>query len=99
MKHNHTPGPWYVQGSLISPTPTGKRFAIAEVFRDSVETAKANARLIALAPELAEALHRLTVVAERRDANLSDPVYVLDAKQDLQQAAREARAVLAKLEG
>lgn len=53
--NQHTPGPWYVHGSIISPTPTGKRFAIAEVFRDSIETANANARLIAAAPDLLEA--------------------------------------------
>jgi len=42
----HTPTPWYVNGSLIAPTRTGKRFAIAEIFRDNVQTAKANAAFI-----------------------------------------------------
>jgi len=45
-KGNRTPTPWYVNGSLIAPTRTGKRFAIAEIFRDNVQTAKANAAFI-----------------------------------------------------
>ena len=48
----HTPGPWYASGSYIEKTPSGHRFTIAEVFRHNVGQCKANARLIAAAPDL-----------------------------------------------
>ncbi len=58
MNSKHTPGPWARRGTHIhyQPNPGGYRFDIAEVFRDvESETAEANARLIATAPELLEA--------------------------------------------
>ena len=53
----HTPGPWQQNGSHIyGPDP--KRYGIAQLmYADPLES-DANARLIAAAPELLEALKR-----------------------------------------
>lgn len=114
MNTKHTPTPWKVLSKLtagkvaIVTTNEAPIQAVICIMDDrskacDVVDREANANRIVLCcnmhDELVDALHRLTVVAERREAMLSDPVYVLDAKQDLQQAACEARAVLAKLEG
>lgn len=74
METNHTPGPWIAE-EQFNPKESGYRttgriFAhtrhVASVHTaDSVREADANARLIAAAPALAEALRRLAAaVAE-----------------------------------
>lgn len=62
MTHTHTHGPWHItdEGSQIiiqtfSPHPTG---ALARIYRTD-ELAHSDARLIAAAPELLEALEML----------------------------------------
>jgi len=110
MNTKHTPGSLHatavLQGRIVGDeTATefdklflhGSNCTVATVYRP--QDARRLATCWNMHDELVDALHRLTVVAERRDTMLSDPVYVLDAKQDLQQAVREARAVLAKIEG
>jgi hypothetical protein len=55
MSAKHTPGPWKVRAS-----PHGKRYACVQIGRDeaytTLELEPADARLIAAAPELLEAL-------------------------------------------
>jgi hypothetical protein len=62
MNTPHPPGPWYVEhiGSrpYIVDQPT-KNFGIAEVHGITPETAEANARLLAAAPELLQSLQSL----------------------------------------
>ena len=81
-KHNHTPGTWHTNGTLVygQINPGGYKINIAEICREaSVEAVKANAALIASAPALlaerdaANELLALTqkaaiAVAEERDA-------------------------------
>ncbi len=63
LKNQFTPGPWRIAFETrieYGPYVAGKGFAVAEVFRDPVETGmpeeyKANARLIAAAPDLLDA--------------------------------------------
>lgn len=56
MKTSHTPGPWSIQGDKIINEETIQY--IADIRRDGEDDpeAQANARLIAAAPELLEAL-------------------------------------------
>ena len=93
-KQTHTPGPWYVVASGIcaSPTPQSGALYIAwhnvsSSYRDSGEQA-ANARLIAAAPALLEALKSLMGRFERTgEAWMGDP------------AMQQARAAIAQAEG
>jgi len=59
----HTPGPWYYAFGAVWKDPDAKTFRIAKMDRDTPETwppeRDANARLIAAAPELLEALKEL----------------------------------------
>lgn len=87
MSAKHTPGPWRItaQGKHVVSVEDGRICAAPE------HMAKwnwdANARLIAAAPELLEALELI--------AN-TDPV---EAALDPQRAVRVARAAIAKAEG
>lgn len=61
-----TPGPWFVNGPydfendlFIRATLDGENFDIASTYDDETGQAKANAQLIAAAPELLEALEKL----------------------------------------
>lgn len=58
----HTPGPWRVNGQRIEygPMVAGDGFAVAKIIRDPAEH-KANARLIAAAPALLEALEGMLI--------------------------------------
>ena len=70
---NHTPGPgdvkWEMAGQLIGPngekTP-GRygRYSICQAAMYSEETAEANARLIAAAPEMLEACEKIAALAD-----------------------------------
>ncbi|MGZ9981521.1 hypothetical protein ACXXCT_08635 [Bordetella bronchiseptica] len=67
MTTRHTPGPWKCQlaksgsGRLQVSGPRGEQIAI--LWRSSKDTTEANARLIAAAPEMFEALSVLYAVA------------------------------------
>lgn len=55
----HTPGPWMVDGEYVQTVPTREGFksTIARIdFVSAINMRKANARLIAAAPEMLEAL-------------------------------------------
>ena len=83
----HTPGPWHIGGrTILRPTLTifHKPFGLGDVAEVYEE---ANARLIAAAPELLEALKEIAD---------TDPV---DAALDPQRAVRIARAAIAKATG
>ena len=77
----HTPGPWYVQesdhpntGLLIKPIP-GQ--VVAEC--DPVPEMQANARLIAAAPELLEALKEAKYLIDQHYDPASDRVKLINA--------------------
>jgi uncharacterized NAD-dependent epimerase/dehydratase family protein len=102
-KHKHTPGPWtalpeecdkpYVR---IRGTRLGWRFKIANVMNAGyddppereVEETRANAALIAAAPELLEALQEVFMIGDR----LVSDVYGYEFKE-------KARAAIAKATG
>jgi hypothetical protein len=59
----HTPGPWFVNGPydhtndlFIRATVDGENFDVASTYDDETGNAQANAKLIAAAPELLDAL-------------------------------------------
>lgn len=104
METKHTPGPWEVfSNSFIeagvraanNPYGTDFEFRIAEVsgdWRDEPKggAAAANARLIAAAPELLEAL---TAMVDAHDRWLGSD------RPDAKEAMKRARAAIAKAEG
>lgn len=71
MNTKHTPGPWMIFqsgniGSAEVRTPVHLVIASGNVKGENIETAMANARLIAAAPELLEALDNLVNTPEVR---------------------------------
>ena len=92
----HTKGPWRVNGRRIESGPivAGDGGAVATLHRDlSDGNIEANARLIALAPELAAQLKAFVALAkEVRAGGYRFPVLIQDVMDDLD-------ALLAQLEG
>jgi hypothetical protein len=89
----HTPGPWQVHGSHIY-TADPERALLAQVFNSGSKASdyplQANARLIAAAPELLEALKdALFHVANQGDIGVDQWLA----------CERKARAAIAKAEG
>lgn len=81
----HTPGPWKREGiEIYASAPANVRPHIARVIYGDT----ANARLIAAAPELLEALKHL-------DNAINEPSLGID----LIEASDKARAAIAKAEG
>ena len=98
----HTPGPWSLDRTKIISSSKGK---VADVvilgyqnigYRD--EETCANARLIATAPEMLEALVSF-VEAETEWLGLNDPEAGIVFDDPLSDAYEKARAVIAKAKG
>lgn len=83
---NHTPGPWYAEEQsydsssfyIRGSTPRGERLtwgkgAVAHIPRSTVMPMYENARLIAAAPDLLEALNALLSI---HIAHHNDPIHV-----------------------
>lgn len=90
-KVQHTPGPWHTNGGNIyaQRNPGGIRTSICEVFRDAgYDACRANARLIAAAPELLAALER---VADELAGIIT--VAVTDGQLDRVPSLKAARAI------
>ena len=81
----HTPGPWTVNFTPAKDGPTAETFG---------PNAEANARLIAAAPELLEALEKCQQLATERiktaDAAVKADVYAADALMGIAVTARAA---------
>jgi hypothetical protein len=61
----HTPGPWKASGFSISAKGSGHIAKALEVYMDRT-TREANARLIASAPDLLEALEAVIAISDRK---------------------------------
>lgn len=85
----HTPGPWTLAGGITGQDENGMRSPIATISNSwrNREIDDANARLIAAAPELLEALRNISSVFE---------VMVGNKKSDV---LASARCAIAKAEG
>lgn len=96
MNTEHTVGPWHTERIVTSAISirSDNGFIVGEARADYVmppNEADANARLIAAAPELAEALRAIVSLVDREDEG--GFVYCDDPE------ITTARAVLAKIEG
>lgn len=110
MSNQHTPGPWMrTHGSGRYYIKTDKH-SIATVFSSNgefgcptnptSEQASANARLIAAAPELLEALRNLELGANTVEACYTrNPGNFASALRDLREYSELARAAIAKATG
>ena len=74
MSAKHTPGPWVViDGTAIWSKSFQTNTAIAKVNRRIDDTTRANARLMAAAPDLLEALQELAEMCDQCDSWQSFP--------------------------
>jgi hypothetical protein len=89
----HTPGPWFSASYVVG----SDKGTIANAYNPRLgDEGEANARLIAAAPEMLEALRRLTFAAASRDNTMGDPCRLLECKAELAAATREAQAIIAR---
>ena len=94
-KAQHTPGPWetFLNDTQVGTADTAE--GIAALWRDGDEQ-KANARLIAAAPELLDELERILKIA---DHAYSDPSLRADGARALKRIADAAEKALTKARG
>lgn len=94
----HTPGPWRAHDDGFVTTDDDAAVRICEVDREGADdpaTATADARLIAAAPAMYEALRELLEVS----VNMGRPVDPAEWRAKKTEAERGARAALALVEG
>lgn len=103
MKHEgFTPGPWYVRGSYGNVIAAeGREVAIASVNvyvsrGVSIEQSQIDAALIAAAPELYAENQRLRAALERAEVTLLSASRGRLTPDEINDAAYEARAAIAK---
>jgi hypothetical protein len=97
--NKHTPGPWSSRGRAIRgphpKDPAGRARIVAKAIWDNgtyVDEAEANARLIAAAPELLEALEDLVCLAERAMRESESGEWMVDEElRDARDAIEKAR--------
>lgn len=86
MKTQHTPGPW--SSGLTVVWQEGSKKVICQCDKQFIiEETKANARLIAAAPELLEQLESLADAANRGSPDLD--IYINDARRIIEKAKGE----------
>ena len=92
MKNKHTPGPWKYGGNLKTGgiAITGKSGLICETLADISDDHKANAKLIAAAPDLLAALELIR-------ADINDPLMDWDQKTVVKRYVDYIDRVLNKL--
>lgn len=88
----HTPGPWGLDGNLIEG-PDGERVACITAYSRRTPKQKANARLIAAAPEMLAALQAVLAEIEGPDRPHSTDSWLPS------HLAHQVRAAIAKAEG
>jgi len=92
MTSKHTPGPWSIDGEGTNAMVRGADLTIVAVrHRLTGQTHEANARLIAAAPELLEALEDLVYLAEAAMREVGE--------YDIEAELADARAAIAKARG
>jgi hypothetical protein len=88
----HTPGPWHIDAGVIKAGDVRERVSIGIVFdwsENAPEEAAANARLIAAAPELLDALRALVFATP----------YHIKTNEKFNAAWRRANDLVAKTTG
>lgn len=101
MTSQHTPGPWHVGDNFSGPTIVynQKGWCVADCRAPHGKfhpdgAREANARLIAAAPDLLEALRYLLAQTIEQDE-----AYSIELTEGEADAAKMARAAIAKVEG
>lgn len=89
----HTPGPWEVEGYNIYG-PNDQR--IAELWDGAEEEAEANARLIALSPELLQTLKEVVPQLEYMASGMTHAPW---KTKEAQECLERVLAVIAEAEG
>ena len=69
MNTKHTAGEWHTKEGQIYPLTTGRTLALIPYFDSNNTEHEANAKLIAAAPELLEALKELLTWANIKDGS------------------------------
>jgi hypothetical protein len=90
----HTPGPWrVVDGDVL--TADGRRVATIHGYADEeIREPRANARLVAAAPDLRAALAQLVA-----DVDQGSLLYEHSDRRESRRDVETARALLARIEG
>lgn len=108
MKTEHTPGPWKAeQANGCDETAmfvTGNGCTVAACYGDWHDQApdseqRANARLIAAAPELLEALKNTTAYLAVQLRNVEPGPATAPVRMEMEADLRRARAAIAQAEG
>ena len=94
--NKYTPGPWSVDQNM-NVMSQGRLVAFPGIAAGFPQ--KANAQLIAAAPELLKALIRLSNAALARDASSGDPIRVMETRAELFEAMKAAEPAIAKATG
>lgn len=90
-ERNHTAGPWEarIYGGFDAPRVWSESGSVALLqHHDTPEEAEANARLIAVAPDMLEALERMVRLLEIEDARLANFGEVEAARAVITKATR-----------
>lgn len=100
-KSKHTPGPWRLTaipaGNSLTVMVSGSAgYDLVDALGNDAPTNPADARLIAAAPELAEALAELVRMADDTRYDTEPCNWSTDAKLSRHEKLRMARAALAK---
>lgn len=105
MTYKHTSGPlqYAFEGGTVAYIVEADGTTVAKLSVTENSTAHgrlaANARLFAASTELLASLRRLALAAESREYTMGDVCNLLAVKAELADAARQARAAIARATG
>jgi hypothetical protein len=89
--NNHTPGPWQLAGNKVFGKNTAHQVCFAtDALKDKAQT-KADARLIAAAPDLLAALEALTAWAQTVPTDLAEDRLQANARKAIARATGESQ--------
>jgi len=95
MNTPHTPGPWTTNNDCQIQCPalnTYGNFIVASINRENTPEDHANARLIAAAPALLDALEAFIALADEGNATGDEELAVLQAAKAVVKAVKEPLA-------
>lgn len=95
---SHTPGPWSAKDGYVWSNPIGSNLVACCNKLGKQELANANARLIAAAPDMYEALIEMTNLVDWFLEAYQDEIS-LHGKEETQTKVQKARVAIAKARG
>ena len=90
MKTTHTAGNWHAHDGQIYPEQTGKTLALIPYFDKGNEEMQANARIIAAAPDMMEALNETLTALKAIAADYPEDTYWNEVIQKAEEAIQKA---------